>query len=75
MYRAALVLRLAREAVKLLEARCVGCHNGATRQSGLDLSRRTTDDVGLDQDALNYLHQGRRERLTEIQGEVIKGIV
>ena len=31
--------------------------------------------LGLDQDALNYLHQGRRERLTEIQGEVIKGIV
>jgi hypothetical protein len=31
--------------------------------------------LGLDQDALNYLHQGRRERLTEIQGEVIRGIV
>lgn len=28
------------EAVALLEARCVGCHNAANRQSGLDLSTR-----------------------------------
>jgi hypothetical protein len=27
--------------------------------------------LGLNQDALSYMHQGRRERLTEVRGEVI----
>jgi hypothetical protein len=40
-----------------------------------DVHTTILHQLGLDQDALNYLHQGRRERLTEIQGEVIKGIV
>jgi len=31
--------------------------------------------LGLDQDELSYLHLGRKERLTEIQGEVIQEIV
>jgi hypothetical protein len=31
--------------------------------------------LGLDQNALSYLHQGRRERLAEIQGEAIQAIV
>lgn len=31
--------------------------------------------LGLEQNALSYLHQGRRERLTEVQGEVIRAIV
>jgi hypothetical protein len=31
--------------------------------------------MGLSQDALSYMHLGRKERLTEIQGEVIKQIV
>lgn len=31
--------------------------------------------LGLDQDALSYLHLGRKERLTEIQGRVIQEIV
>ncbi len=31
--------------------------------------------MGLDQDALSYLHQGRKERLTEVQGKVITGIL
>jgi hypothetical protein len=31
--------------------------------------------LGLDQDALTYLHQGRRERLTEIQGSVINELL
>jgi hypothetical protein len=31
--------------------------------------------LGLEQDELNYLHQGRKERLTEIQGKVINEIV
>jgi len=29
----------------------------------------------LNQDALSYMHLGRRERLTEVHGEVIKEIV
>jgi len=33
------------------------------------------NQLGLEQNALSYLHQGRRERLTEIQGEVIRSIV
>ena len=39
------------EAVKLLEARCVGCHNGASKQSGLDLSKRETAIRGGDRGA------------------------
>jgi hypothetical protein len=31
--------------------------------------------MGLSQDGLSYLHLGRRERLTEVHGEVIKEIV
>ena len=31
--------------------------------------------LGLDQDALSYLYQGREERLTEIRGEVIIDLV
>lgn len=31
--------------------------------------------LGLEQEALNYLHQGRRERLTEVLGRVIEEIV
>jgi uncharacterized protein (DUF1501 family) len=31
--------------------------------------------LGLNQDRLSFMHQGRRERLTEVHGEVIKQIV
>lgn len=31
--------------------------------------------MGLEQEALNYMHQGRKERLTEILGKVIEEIV
>jgi hypothetical protein len=31
--------------------------------------------MGLDQDALSYLHLGRKERLTEIKGEIVKEIL
>jgi hypothetical protein len=33
------------------------------------------NQLGLDQDALSYLHQGREERLTEIHGSVIAELV
>src|SRR5205814_9957751 len=38
-----------------------------------DVHTTILNQLGLDQDALSYLHQGRKERLTEIQGQVIKG--
>jgi len=58
---------------------------GATDEIGLraveephhlrDIHTTVLYQMGLDQNALSYLHQGRRERLTEIQGEVIRAIV
>jgi hypothetical protein len=33
------------------------------------------NQLGLDQDALSYLHLGREERLTEIHGRVIADLV
>jgi hypothetical protein len=58
---------------------------GATDEIGLraidephhlrDIHTTVLAQLGLEQNALSYLHQGRRERLTEIQGQVIKGIV
>jgi hypothetical protein len=58
---------------------------GATDEIGLravdephhlrDVHCTVLNQLGLDQNALSYLHQGRRERLTEIQGEVIRSIV
>jgi hypothetical protein len=40
-----------------------------------DIHTTVLHQLGLDQNALSFLHQGRRERLTELQGEVIKAIV
>jgi uncharacterized protein (DUF1501 family) len=40
-----------------------------------DVHTTMLHQLGLNQDALNYLHQGRRERLTEVRGTVIKQIV
>ena len=58
---------------------------GATDEIGLnaveqphhlrDVHTTVLNQLGLEQNALSYLYQGRRERLTEIQGEVIKEIV
>jgi uncharacterized protein (DUF1501 family) len=57
---------------------------GATDEIGLraveephhlrDIHTTVLHQLGLDQNALSYLHQGRRERLTELQGEVIRAI-
>ena len=40
-----------------------------------DIHTTVLHQLGLNQDALSYLHQGRNERLTEVRGEVIKAIV
>jgi Protein of unknown function (DUF1501) len=58
---------------------------GATDEIGLravekpvhfrDIHTTILHQLGLDQDALSYLHQGREERLTEIRGNVITDLV
>ncbi len=40
-----------------------------------DVHTTILNQLGLNQDALSFMHQGRRERLTEIHGEVIQQIV
>lgn len=40
-----------------------------------DIHTTVLHQLGLNQDALSYLHQGRRERLTEVQGSTIKSLV
>ena len=40
-----------------------------------DVHTTILNQMGLNQDALSFMHQGRRERLTEVHGEVIKEIV
>ncbi len=40
-----------------------------------DVHTTILNQMGLSQHALNYLHLGRKERLTEIEGSVIKQIV
>jgi hypothetical protein len=58
---------------------------GATDEIGLravespyhfrDIHTTMLNQLGLNQDALSYLHQGRKERLTEVHGKVISEIV
>jgi len=40
-----------------------------------DVHTTILNQLGLNQDALSFMHQGRRERLTEIHGQVIKEIL
>ncbi len=40
-----------------------------------DLHTTMLHQLGLNQDALSYMHLGRKERLTEVRGEIIKGII
>jgi hypothetical protein len=40
-----------------------------------DIHTTILNQLGLNQHALNYMHLGRKERLTEIEGSVIKQIV
>ncbi len=62
-----------------------GTVTGSTDEIGLnavdqphhlrDIHTTVLNQLGLEQNALSYLHQGRLERLTEIQGDVIRSIV
>ena len=62
-----------------------GMAYGATDDIGLkatvdpvhfrDLHATLLNQMGLNQEQLSYLHQGRKERLTELQGRVIKEIL
>lgn len=40
-----------------------------------DLHATMLNQLGLSQDQLSYLHQGRKERLTEVHGRIIKEIL
>jgi hypothetical protein len=40
-----------------------------------DLHTTLLYQMGLDQDALSYMHLGRKERLTEVRGEILKDII
>ena len=62
-----------------------GCVVGATDEIGLrtvenpyhfrDVHTTILHQLGLDQEALSYLHLGRKERLTEVKGRVIQEVV
>jgi hypothetical protein len=40
-----------------------------------DLHTTILYNLGLNQDALSYMHLGRKERLTEVRGNVVKSIL
>ena len=40
-----------------------------------DLHATLLNQMGLNQDALSYMHLGRKERLTELRGEIVKDIL
>ena len=40
-----------------------------------DLHTTLLYQMGLNQDALSYMYLGRRERLTEVRGEILNEIV
>jgi uncharacterized protein (DUF1501 family) len=40
-----------------------------------DLHATLLYQMGLDQDALSYMYLGRKERLTEVRGEIVKGLL
>ena len=53
----------------------IGLHAVETPCHLRDIHTTILNQLGLSQDALSYLHQGRKERLTEIHGNVIEQIV
>ena len=48
------------------------CAPSRSRYHFRDIHTTILHQLGLDQDALSYLHQGRKERLTEVHGKVIR---
>jgi hypothetical protein len=40
-----------------------------------DIHTTILNQLGLSQDQLTYLHQGRRERLTEVRGELLRELI
>jgi hypothetical protein len=53
----------------------LGLHAVEDRCHLRDIHTTILHQLGLDQDKLSYLHLGRKERLTQIQGRVIEQIV
>ena len=53
----------------------IGLHAAENPCHLRDIHTTILNQLGLNQDALSYLHQGRKERLTEIHGNVIQQIV
>lgn len=53
----------------------IGLKSVENRVHFRDLHTTMLYQMGLDQDALSYMYLGRKERLTEVQGEVLKGII
>jgi hypothetical protein len=53
----------------------IGLHAVENRLHFRDIHTTILHQLGLNQEALSYLHMGRKERLTEVLGEVIHQIV
>ena len=53
----------------------IGLHAVENRCHFRDIHTTLLHQIGLDQDRLSYLHMGRKERLTQVHGRVIKEIV
>ena len=53
----------------------IGLHAVENRVHFRDIHTTILHQLGLNQEALSYLHMGRKERLTEVLGEVIHQIV
>jgi hypothetical protein len=53
----------------------IGLKSVENRVHFRDLHTTMLYQMGLDQDALSYMYLGRKERLTEVQGTVLKDII
>ncbi len=53
----------------------IGLHAVENRCHFRDIHTTLLHQLGLEQDRLSYLHMGRKERLTQVHGRVIKEIV
>ena len=53
----------------------IGLHAVENPAHFRDVHTTILNQLGLNQDALSYMHQGRRERLTEVRGNVIAALV